>query len=270
MRQNAFIYKIITSFSFLVIFLCKTVQSDIRFDQHLRQTLPKDATLVDEYGEKHPLKDYLGSKPIILVFTYYRCPNLCTLVLNGLLQALKKLPDRLGKDYQVFTVSINPSERPSLALAKKRTYLAKLGVTESKNQGETPWHFFTAASVEDQNIPHLAELSGFKYDKDPRSGEYAHPSGIIILTPDGTISQYFFGIQYEAQALHQSLLEARSGKQGSLIEEILLYCFHYDPKLTRNGPIVMETIRIAGIGGVLVILIFILFLFYSDLREPKA
>ena len=230
------------------------VPSNVRFEQHLEQKLPLNVRVVDEYNQEKPLSTYFGKTPVIVVFTYFRCKNLCTLVLNGLVQSLKGLPETLGKHYQVLTISISPVERASLALAKKKSYLAKLGEV----QKNTAWHFLTGQSTE---IRKLANLAGFYYEPDLSSGEYAHPSGIIVVSPQGKITQYFFGIQFSSKELHQALSIASREKKGSWIEEILIFCFHYDPKLSTNGPLIMKIIRGAGVLGLLSIVLFLAYLF---------
>lgn len=246
--------------------ISQNITSNIRFEQHIGTELPLNSHFINEYGQTETLKSYLGSIPTILIFTYYRCPNLCTLVLNGLIQALSQMKGTLGKDYSILTISIDPRERPSLALAKKKSYLAKLRRNENQNEDKNSWHFLTALSTEDQTIPQLAQLAGFHYFKDPKSGEYAHPSGIIIVTPKGIISQYFFGIQFDPKLIDEAVVQARTEKRGSWVEEILLYCFHYDAKLTRHGPIIAKTIRYSGIFGVFGLITFLLHLFYSDIN----
>ena len=244
------------------------------FPQNSPQNSPQNylGSFKDEYGRSHPLSAYFGSVPVILVFTYYRCPNLCTLVLNGLVEALQKIPDQLGTDYQVLTVSIDSKEKPPLAFSKKLTYLARLGKVEHKipmpntpAYFSAPWHFLTG---EEPQIRDLADAAGFNYRQDPISKEYSHPSGIIVLTPNGIISKYLFGIQFDAQDLHEALLKARKNQQSSWTEEILLYCFHYNPDLNPNGPLIMRGIRITGAIGALCLILFLIYLFSG--REEKV
>lgn len=241
---------------------------EVRFEQHLGNQLPLETPLIDELGQKKTLKSFTGRTPLILAFTYFRCPNLCTLVLNGLVQALKQLPDQIGRDYKVLAISIDPAEKPSLALAKKRTYLAKLGNLENSDQGES-WSFLTSASQNDNDIHQLATSAGFHYYQEELSGEYAHPSGFLVVSPSGFISQYFFGIQFDPKKLHEALSQAKLERSGSWIEEVLLYCFHYDPKLSHNGPLIMTAIRIAGISAVFGIMLFYLMLYRSGRRDLK-
>jgi protein SCO1/2 len=178
------------------------------------------------------------------------------LVLNGLVQALKNLPLTLGTDYQVLTVSIDPREKPSLAFAKSRSYLARLGDLK------LPWHFLTGK--EDQ-IRKLTDSAGFHYSRDPVSGEYAHPSGIVIVSPNGKISQYLFGVQFDSKKLQRALEAAGRDKTGNWVEEILLYCFHYDPRQSQRGPLVMKVMRTVGALGALSLFAFLGCLF----KPPK-
>jgi protein SCO1/2 len=228
--------------------------SKIRFDQNMGAELPMNTIFTKETGESTSLKTLVKRKvPTILVFSYYRCPNLCTLILNGLVDALRNLPtERLGLDYQVLTVSIDPLEKPHLALMKKRTYLARYGETRNDS-----WHFLTG---DESNIQHLAQTAGFHYLRDSASGEYSHPSGIIVLTPQGRISQYFFGIQFDPQSLHKALTRAQKSRTGTWVDEVLLYCFHYDPQTSAHGKIILLGIRMTGMIGALALLGFLLYL----------
>lgn len=245
---------------------------EVRFEQHLNQKLPLETIFSDEYSQRKPISNHFGVTPVILVFTYYRCPNLCTLVLNGLVQALREIPGTIGKDYQVLAVSIDPSEKPTLALAKRRSYLARLGISEThENQARllnrAPWHFLTGTEAQ---IRGITTSAGFHYHRDPETGEYAHPSGIVVVTPEGHISQYFFGIQFDPKKLDQALRVAVLGKKGSWVEEILLYCFHYDPKLSHKGPLIMGVIRITGAIGALGVFILLAYLFSTRKKETSV
>lgn len=236
----------------------------VRFEQRLGQTLPLKTVATDEHGQRQELARFFGTRPVIVVFTYFRCPNLCTLVLNGLVDALKALPQDTP-DYSVLALSIAPNEKPPLALAKKRTYLAKLGRVE-RGANAASWHFLTA----DANaIGALTEAAGFHYRLDPRSGEYEHPSGIVVVSPKAKISQYFFGIQFNSAALRQAIVSAAREAKGSWVEEILLYCFHYDPNLGGNSSLILWVIRVAGGVGAAGLLAFLAYLFASSRKEAQ-
>jgi protein SCO1/2 len=243
------------------------ILNDVKFEQRIGEKLPLDVKLTDEYGDERTIASYLARQPVILVFSYFECPNLCTLVLNGLVNSLKKIPEKLGQDYQVLSVSINPDEKPPLALAKKRAYLARLGFSESGSRSDAnlAWHFLTGKESE---IRRLADQAGFHYRKDPKSGEYAHPSGIMVISRLGVITQYLFGIEYDPKLLDTALQDARFNRQGSWVNAVLLYCFHYDPKLSRNGPWILFAIRSAGAIGLLILLGTIIYLRRTDPVRP--
>lgn len=227
-------------------------QEKVYFEQKIGSTLPLQTQFTNSRGDSLPLSLIAGDKPHILVFSYYRCPNLCTLVLNGLVEAMKKIPQKLGKDYDVITISIDPKERASLALMKQRTYLARYGETTSQD-----WHFLVGQSA---SIRSATNSTGFHYERDSLSGEYNHPSGIMILSPKGKIIRYQFGIQYDPKTLSESLEDAKLGRLGSLAEEILLYCFHYSPSANKNGKTVMAVVRLVGFIGAIGLLVLLVYL----------
>jgi protein SCO1/2 len=241
-----------------------SVREGVRFEQEIGRQLAINAEFTDESGRTWPLAKDLGPMPTILVFAYYRCPNLCTLVLNGLTQTLRAIPEVLGRDYRILTVSIDPSERPSLALEKKHSYLARLGDLSAP---EDSWRFLTGKEFD---IHRLAESAGFHFYRDPMSGEYAHPSGFLVISPSGTISKYFFGIQFDPGQLHEALQNAVAEKRGTWVDEVLLYCFHYDPKLSRHGRVIMRTIRLAGAAGAIATLGLLAYLFNYGNKEDLA
>ncbi len=225
--------------------------SSVRFEQKLGQEVARNSRFLDEDARARRFSDFLGRPgvPTVLVFTYFRCPNLCTLVLNGLVDALRDLP--AGRPWQILAVSIDPREGPPLAQAKRRSYLARLGRVEG------PWHFLTGR---EPDVRELAASAGFHYRLDPLSREYSHPSGIVVIDPAGRIIQYFFGIQFDPARLDQALRKAAQGKVGNLIDEILLYCFHYDPLRSRHGPRIMLAIRVTGALGAAALLGLLVFL----------
>ncbi|MFL5815855.1 MAG: SCO family protein [Bdellovibrionia bacterium] len=233
----------------------------VYFEQKIGSVIPLQTQLTDAHGEQLPISLIAGDKPHILVFSYYRCPNLCTLVLNGLVESMKKLPQKLGKDFDVITVSINPEERSSLALMKQRSYLARYGQTSTHD-----WHFLVGQNA---SIRALTYAAGFHYEKDSLSGEYNHPSGIIVLSPKGKIIRYLFGIQYDPKTLSESLDDAKLGRIGSLAEEILLYCFHYSPSANKNGRAVLAVVRLVGFIGAIGLLVLLIHLSRTR-RSPIA
>lgn len=216
---------------------------DVGVDQRLNEQIPMDLVFTDESGKPVRLADYFTDKPVILVLAYYRCPMLCTLVLNGLVETMRDIPFTLGKDFRVVTVSFDPRETPEMAAVKRQNYLKSYG-RPGTAQG---WHFLTG---KEDSIRRLTQAVGFRYTYDAKNDQYIHPSGITILTPSGKISRYFFGIQYSPRDLRLSLVEAGESKIGSPTDQVLLYCFHYDPNTGKYTPSVLNFVRV---GGVLVI-----------------
>ncbi len=232
---------------------------DVRFEQKLGTALSPQTQVMSEQGAVRPLGDYFGTKPIILSFVYYGCPNLCTLVLNGLATSIQESGIQPGRDVELLSVSIDPNERPSLSLAKKRTYLARLGQTGDDNPA---WHFLTATP---NAIDSLTQASGFHYKYDPISRQFNHPSGIIVLSPKGVISRYFFGIRFNSIELKTALNEATLGKSHRTLSEVILNCFHYDPQTGKYGSLIISLLQ--GFSLFTVFLLGVLFLRLS--LQPK-
>ncbi len=223
---------------------------EVGFDQNLNQQVPLDITFRDEDGRTVRLGDYFGSKPVVLALVYLDCPMLCTQVLNGLASSLGVLSMDVGKDFNVLTVSFDPREKPALAAAKKASYLERY-----KRPGAAAgWHFLTGDQL---SIDRLTRAVGFRYVWDPELKQFAHPTGIMVLTPEGRIARYLFGIEYGPRDLRFALIDATHGKIGSAVDQVLLYCYHYDPSTGRYGLVVMRTVRIAGAATVLLLGAFI-------------
>ncbi len=236
------------------------VLRDVGIDQRLDEQVPLDLEFADETGKAVKLGDYFGKKPVVLVLAYYRCPMLCTLVLNGLAVAMRDMPLTPGTDYQVVTVSFDPRETPQLAAEKKANYIRKLG----RPGAAEAWHFLTGQA---EPIRRLAAAVGFRYVYDKAKDQYIHASGVIVVTPAGKISRYFFGIQYLARDLRMGLVEASGGNVGSPAEELLLYCFHYDPALGRYTADVINMVRV---GGVLTIVAIAGMVWFLMKCRPRA
>ena len=219
---------------------------DIGIDQHLNEQVPLDLTFRDEAGQSVRLGQYFGQKPVILALVYYECPMLCTLTLNGLVSALKAVSFGVGNEFNVVTVSFNPAETPSLAAAKKNTYLKSYG----RAGAETGWHFLTG---DDASIKRLVDAVGFRYRYLPEQKQFAHAAGITVLTPSGKIARYFFGVEYAPRDLRLALVEASQEHIGSPVDRLLLYCFHYDPETGKYGAVVMNIVRLGGAVTVLVL-----------------
>jgi len=230
---------------------------DVGLDQRLGNSIPLDLTFRDEHGQTVAVRQFFGAKPVILTLVYYQCPMLCTEVLNGVLRSAKELPLEIGKDFSIVTVSIDPSERPVLADVKHQLYTGLYG----RPGGPRGWHFLTGDAAQ---IKTLAQAVGFRYAYDPASGQFAHPSGIMLLTPAGKVARYFYGISYPERDLRLGLVEASQEKIGSPIDQILLYCYHYDPTTGTYGLLISRVIKAAGVLTVLSLGLVIAILFRRE------
>jgi protein SCO1/2 len=218
----------------------------VGIDQKLDYQVPLDLTFIDEGGRSVPLSTFFHSrKPVILALVYYRCPMLCTQILTGLESGLKAVSFNPGQDFEVVSVSFDPQDTWQLAAAKKQTYLKRYGRANTANG----WHFLTGDAT---NIKALTDAVGFHYKYDPATGQFAHASGIMILTPEGRLSRYFYGVEYSPRDVRLGLVEASQNKIGSPVDQILLFCYHYDPATGKYGALVMNMVRIAGAGFVVV------------------
>lgn len=235
--------------------------ADVGIEQRLDEELPLDLVFRDEAGREVQIGDYFGDRPVILSLVYYECPMLCTMVLNGLVSSLADLDFDVGNEFEVVTVSFNPKDTPDLASRKKQTYLGKYG----RDGAEDGWHFLTG---EAGSIEALTEAVGFKYKFIPETGEFVHASSIMVLTPLGKLSKYFYGIDYPELDLRLGLVEASDNKIGSPVDQILLYCYHYDPTTGKYGMVIMNVIRVAGTLTVLMLVGFMLLMFRRD-RQRK-
>lgn len=224
---------------------------NLNIEQKLNAQVPLELAFRDETGETIKLNKFFDRKPVILVLAYYECPNLCTLVLNGLLTSAQDLKLDAGKDFEIVVVSINPQETTALAAEKKRTYVKRYG----RANGAAGWHFLTG---EGPAIERLARSAGFPYAFDPVSKQYAHPSAIIVLTPQGRISRYFAGIEFPANELRLALVDASGQRIGSLTDQLFLFCFHYNPLTGKYGVAIMRIIRAACCSTVLALGLFVL------------
>jgi protein SCO1/2 len=223
---------------------------EVGFDQNLNRSVPLDILFLDEQGHPVHLGDYFGARPVVLALVYYDCPMLCTQVLNSLASTLNVLALDPGKDFEVVTVSFDPREKPALAAAKKATYL-----TRYKRPGAAGgWHFLTG---EQASIDRLTKAVGFRYVWDAGAKQFAHPAGITVLTPEGRLARYLFGIEYGPRDLRFAIVDASTGKVGTPVDRVLLYCYHYDAETGRYSLLVMRVIRIAGVTTVLALVAFI-------------
>jgi protein SCO1/2 len=221
-----------------------SILRDVGIDQKLNNQIPLDLVFRDETGNAVRLGQYFGQKPVILVLAYYDCPMLCTLVLNGLLHSLKELKFNVGQQFEVVTVSFDPTEKPPLAAAKKAIYVGIYG----RPGAAAGWHFLTG---DDPSIRQLTQAVGFHYNYDAQTKQYVHATGIIVLTPQGRLAKYFYGIQYPAGNLRLGLIEASQGKIGSPVDELLLYCSQYDPATGKYSVVISHVLKLAALMTIL-------------------
>jgi protein SCO1/2 len=212
----------------------------VGLEQRLGDFIPLDVPFRDETAAPGRLRDYFGSKPVILALTYYDCPNLCTLILNGLLKTLRVLSLTAGKDFNVLIVSINPANPPSLAAAKQAQYVRDYG----RAGAARGWHFLTG---QPEAIQRLTQAVGFRYTYDAAHQEFVHAAGIMVLTPQGQLARYFYGVEYAPRDIQLGLVEAAGRRIGSPIDQLLLLCYHYDPQSGKYTLAVLQALRLAGV-----------------------
>ncbi len=233
---------------------------EVAFDQKLNQQVPLDLRFRDETGKAVKLADYFKQRPVILNFVYYKCRDLCPLLLDGIVRSLRAVSFDVGNQFDVLTVSFDPNDTPSLAAAKKADLVEKY----SRPQAAGGWHFLTGDQA---SIQSLTQAVGFRYTYDAHTGEFGHATGMILMTPDGRASRYFYGIDFSPRDVRLGLIEAAAKKIGSPIDQLLLFCYHYDPATGKYTLLVTRVIRLAGAATVLVLGGLITFLV---MRERKA
>jgi len=226
------------------------ILSKIAIDQRIGSQVPSDIPFVDETGRPVQIGDYYGKRPVVLALVYYECPMLCTQVLNGLVSALGVLNFEAGREFDVVAVSFNPKEGPGLASQKKASYVERYG----RPQAAGGWHFLTGTQ---ESITRLTEAVGFKYEYDPRIAQFAHGAAIELLTPKGTIAKYYYGIEYSPRDLRLGIIEASDEHIGTVIDDVLLFCYHYDPSSGKYGASVLGIVRAGGIATVLAFVVFL-------------
>jgi protein SCO1/2 len=237
-----------------------SVLADVRFDQRLNESLPLATRFQDEEGREVALGDYFGTKPVVLAFVYFECPMLCTQVLNGLTTSLTVLTETVGREFDVVAISFDARETPALANGKKKSHLDRYKRPESAHG----WHFLTG---DDAAIKAVTDAAGFTFVWDEQTQQFAHPSGIIVATPEGKLARYFFGIEYAPRDVKFALIESSAGRIGNAIDQLLLYCYHYDPASGSYGFVAMGAVRI---GGALTVLALVGFVVVSIRREMRA
>lgn len=235
-----------------------TPLKDITIEQRLDTQLPLDATFRDETGQTVQLGKYFGKRPVVLALVYYECPMLCTQILNGMVRAAKVLTLTPGKDYDVVALSFDARELPAEASAKKAVYMRSYGHPETANG----WHFLTG---DINNIKRVTSAVGFKYAWDVHTAQFAHASAIYILTPQGKLSKYFFGIDYSPKDMRLAMIEASDNRIGTPVDKILLYCYHFDPHAAKYTVYALGLLRLAGVATVLALAGFV----FISLRRDR-
>jgi protein SCO1/2 len=239
------------------------VLQNVRYDQRLGDTIPLDTPFKDETGANVTLRQYFGQKPVLLTLVYYRCPMLCDELLHGFTGALETMDFTAGDQFNVVTVSFNPREGPADAMQKKAGIMRDY----RRPAAAAGWHFLTGTQ---SSIDALSRSVGFHYVYDPQTQQYAHATGVVLLTPDGRISQYYFGIEFAPRDMHLGIVQASHQRIGTVVDQILLYCYHYDPRTGKYGAIVFNIMRL--LAGVVMVLVFgyIGLMLWCDRRRSHA
>jgi protein SCO1/2 len=241
-------------FGFAVRSFAQTTQpailTNVGIDQKLGDTIPLDLTFRDENAQPIRLRDCVHNRPVILSLVYYECPMLCNMTLNGMARSFNSMSESAGSQFDIITVSFDPRETSKMASEKKINYLRGY----RRPSAEAGWHFLTG---DEDSIRALTSAVGFRYVWDEQSKMYAHASCIVVLTPEGKISKYFFGVEFEPAELSKAMSDARAGTTGTAAEQILFYCFHYDPATGRYGLIISRALQVGGVAILLALVGFI-------------
>ena len=236
---------------------------EVAFDQKLAEQVPLDLSFRDERGNDVRLSDYFGRKPVILNFVYYKCRDLCPLLLDGLVRSLRALSFDIGSEFAVLTVSFDPHDSAVLADAKNKEFLARY----ARPGAADGWHFLTGT---EDSIQKLTSAVGFHYNYDAQTGEFAHATGIVLLTPTGKVSRYYYGIDFSPRDLRLGLIEAAEARIGTPIDQLLLFCFHYDPVTGKYGLLITNVIRLAGGLTVLLVAGFVIAMLRRERSHATA
>jgi len=231
-------------------------------EQHLNQAIPLDLKFRDESGRDVKLGDYFGKKPIVLSMVYYECPMLCGEVLNGEASVFSALKFNLGQEFEAVTVSFDPRETPDLARAKKRVFVERYG----REGADQAWHFLTGPQ---ESVDALTKAVGFNYAWDRQSNQFAHAAAIMVITPDGHIAQYFYGVEYSPKDLRFGLVQASENHIGNVVDQILLYCYHYDPRTGKYGALISRALSLAGALTVLILGGFLIIMFRLEPQKSR-
>ena len=230
----------------------------VGIEQHLNAEVPGDLEFRDELGNPVKLGDYFGhGRPVILNLGYYQCPMLCSELLAGLVGSMKALTLQLGQDFDVVTLSFDPRETTEMAAAKKLDIMKRYG----RANAASGWHFLTGRA---DQIKILTDAVGFQYQFDPKTGQYAHATAIVLLTPDRHIAEYFYGVEFSPRDLRLGLVQAGQGKIGNITDTVLLYCYHYDPRAGKYGAVVSNVLKIGGLATILILGTFVFVMYRAD------
>ena len=236
---------------------------DVAFEQKLNQPVPLDLNFRDETGKIVELKQYFGRRPVLLNFVYYKCRDLCPLLLDGMVRTMRALSFDVGKQFEVLTVSFDPGDDAALAAAKKQEFMQRYG----RSEAASGWHFLTGDVAA---IEKLTRAVGFQYHYIAETGEFGHATGIVVLTPGGMTSRYYYGIEFSPRDLRLGLIEAAAGKIGSPIDQLLLFCFHYNPITGKYGLLISNVIKLAGGLTVLALGGFVAVMLRRERAQPSA
>jgi protein SCO1/2 len=238
---------------------------EVEFEQRMGAGLPLDAAFRDETGAPVALGSYFGRRPVLVSLVYYDCPMLCGMATNGLAASLKPLAFVPGREFEVVTVSFDPAETPAQAAAAKENALARYG--RDRAGAAAGWHFLTGDA---EAIRRLTEAVGFRYRYDEARGEFAHPTGVVVATPDGRVGRYLFGIDYPPKDLRLGLVEAGQGLVGSPVDQLLLYCYHYDPATGKYTAAVLNLVRAGGVATLAALAAFLVVMRRRERRLAAA
>jgi protein SCO1/2 len=235
---------------------------DVALEQKLGERVPLDIQFRDETGKQVRLDDYFGARPVILNLVYFRCQDICPLLLDGLARSLRALSFDAGNQFTVLTVSFDPHDTPALATAKKSDFIKRY----ARAGAEDGWHFLTGDAPA---IRRLTESVGFRYNYDGENERYGHAAGIMLLTPEGRIARYFYGIEFSPRDLRLGLIEASGGKIGAAIDQLLLFCYHYDAATGKYGLLVTNIVRLGGAVTVLALAAYIFLMLRGETRRKS-
>jgi protein SCO1 len=223
---------------------------NVGIEQRLNEQIPPELAFRDAAGKPVHLAEYFGKKPMILNLVYYQCPMLCGEVLSGLESALRVMKFDVGKEFDVLTISFDPRETPEMAAKKKAEFLKRYG----RSGAEQGWHFLTGPK---ESIDALTKAAGFQYEYIEKTGQFAHATAIMTLTPSGRISQYYYGVEFAPKDLRLGLIQASGNKIGTVVDQVLLYCYHYDPATGKYGAIISRVLQLAGVATVIIMGVFL-------------